>query len=396
MNSAPTTHTSTPHQSDMPGWMVFLFACACGLMVANLYYSQPLIGLIAPEIGLSDSAASLIVTLTQIGYCAGLILLVPLGDLVENRKLVIFTICGAILALFIAMLAPNATWFLLGSLLVGIGTVAVQMLIPIAAHISPEEKRGRTVGNIMSGLLLGIMLSRPVSSLIAHSFGWRPVFGISACLLILLAVILWLLLPIRKPNSHHHYFSLIASLWPLLRDTPILRRRAIYQACLFASFTLFWTISPVLLASPMYSLTQLGIAIFALAGAAGALAAPIGGWLADHGHTKIATAGSLLTVAAAFLLSQLGGLGSLPALVVAGILLDLGVQCNVVLGQRAIYSLGADIRSRLNALYMAIFFAGGAIGSGIASLAYVTGGWSLVAWIGFAFPIGAFIYYLTE
>ena len=380
----------------MPRWMVFVFACACGIVVANLYYAQPLIGIIAPDIGLSESVASLIVTLTQIGYCVGLILLVPLGDLVENRKLVLFTICGAILALCIAMLAPTASWFLLASLLIGIGSVAVQMLIPIAAHISPEERRGRTVGNIMSGLLLGIMLSRPLSSLIANSFGWRSVFGMSAVLLIILTIILWALLPVRKPASHHHYFSLIQSLWSLLRDTPILRRRALYQAALFASFTLFWTIIPILLASPLYNLSQQGIALFALAGALGVIAAPIAGRIADRGHTKPATALSLIAVALAFLLSQLGSSGSLMALVFAGILLDLGVQCNVVLGQRTIYLLGADIRSRLNALYMAIFFAGGAIGSGIASIAYVYGGWSLVAWIGFSFPVIALIFFFTE
>ena len=382
--------------SDMPRWMVFVFACACGIVVANLYYAQPLIDVIAPEIGLSESVASLIVTLTQLGYCVGLILLVPLGDLVENRKLVLLTICGAILALCIAMLAPTASWFLFASLLIGIGSVAVQMLIPIAAHISPKEKRGRTVGNIMSGLLLGIMLSRPLASLIANSFGWRSVFGMSVVLLMILTIILWALLPVRKPTSHHHYFSLIKSLWSLLRDTPILRRRALYQAALFASFTLFWTITPILLASPPYNLSQQGIALFALAGALGVIAAPIAGRIADRGHTKLATALSLVAVALAFLLSQLGNSGSLMALVLAGILLDLGVQCNVVLGQRTIYLLGADIRSRLNALYMAIFFAGGAIGSGIASIAYVYGGRSLVAWIGFSFPVAALFFFFTE
>lgn len=382
--------------NHMPGWLVFVFACACGIVVANLYYAQPLIGLIAPEIGLSESAASLIVTLTQVGYCLGLILLVPLGDLVENRKLVLVTICGAIFALVTAILSPTALWFLFSSLLIGIGSVAVQMLIPIAAHISPEERRGRTVGNIMSGLLLGIMLSRPLSSLIANSYGWRSVFGMSALLLILLTVILWFLLPVRRPVSQHRYFSLIQSLWSLLRDTPILRRRALYQACLFASFTLFWTIAPILLAGPTFNLSQRGIALFAFAGALGVLAAPIAGRLADKGHTQIATGAALSIAAAAFLLSLLGGSGSLTALVLAGILLDLGVQCNVVLGQRAIYLLGAEVRSRLNALYMAIFFAGGAIGSGIASIAYVYGGWTLVAWIGFSFPAVAFLFYLTE
>jgi len=385
--------TATNH---MPGWMVFLFACACGIVVANLYYAQPLIALISPEIGLSESAASLIVTLTQLGYCIGLVLLVPLGDLIENRKLVIFTICAAILALFIAMLAPTASWFLFSAFMIGIGSVAVQMLLPIAAHIIPEHRRGRTIGNIMSGLMLGIMLARPFSSLVADFFGWRTVFGVSATLLIVLAVILWFLLPIRKPQSNHHYFSLIASLWTLLRETPILQRRAIYQAALFASFTLFWTMTPILLAGPLFQFSQQDIALFTLAGAIGVIAAPIAGRMADSGHTKIGTGFSIASVAVAFLLAQIGGHGSLVALVMAGILLDLGVQSNTVLGQRTIYLLGADVRSRLNGLYIAIFFAGGAIGSAIASIAYVYGGWSLVAWIGFAFPIMALMFFFTE
>jgi predicted MFS family arabinose efflux permease len=389
----PQSSELTAH---MPKWLVFIFACACGLMVANLYYSQPLISLIAPDIGLSTAAASLIVTLTQLGYCLGLLLLVPLGDLLENRKLVVLTTSGAIVALLITSFAPNATWFLLGSLLVGIGSASVQMLIPIAAHITPAAKRGRTVGNIMSGLLLGIMLSRPLASITAHELGWRAVFEFSSGILLLLAIVLWFSIPTRKPQSHHHYFSLIASLWPLLKNTPILQRRALYQAALFASFTLFWTTVPILLAGPLFNLSQAGIALFALAGAAGAIAAPIAGRLADKGYTKIATGIALSTAAMAFLLSLMGGLGSLVALVFAGILLDLSVQCNVVLGQRAIYSLGPEVRSRLNALYMAIFFAGGAIGSGIASLSFITGGWTLVAWLGFAFPAAALLFFLTE
>ena len=390
-----TINPSKPNES-MPKWMIFLFACACGLIVANLYYAQPLISLIAPEIGLDDTAASLIVTLTQLGYCLGLILLVPLGDLLENRRLIVLTICGGILALFIAMLAKTPAMFLFSSLIIGIGSVSVQMLIPMAAHITPEQNRGRTVGSIMSGLLMGIMLARPIASLIAHSFGWRAVFGASAILLIALSMILWLLLPKRKPHATHHYFSLIASLWTLLWNTPILRRRALYQASLFASFTLFWTITPILLAGPQFKLSQQGIALFALAGALGVIAAPIAGRLADRSHTKIATGFSLAAAAIAFLIARLGGSGSLIWLVIAGIILDLGVQSNVVLGQRTIYLLGAEVRSRLNALYMTIFFTGGAIGSAIASTAYIYGGWTLVTWIGFAFPVAGFIFFLTE
>lgn len=383
-------------QQTLPNWMVILLASACGLIVANLYYAQPLIGLIAPAIGLDKAAESLIVTLTQTGYCLGLILLVPLGDLLENRQLVLWTMGGVICALLVATVAPSAHWFMAAALLIGVGSVAVQMLVPIATHLTPDASRGRVVGNIMSGLLLGIMLARPASSLLANEFGWRPVFGLSAVAMVLLALVLGRLLPERRPQAEHSYAELLLSLWTLLRDTPLLRRRAAYQAALFASFSLYWTAVPLLLAGPTFGLSQRGIALFALAGAAGAIAAPIAGRVADRGWTRIATGVSLGAVAIGFLLAKQGGMGSIALLLLAGILLDMGVQSNLVLGQRAIYALGAHTRSRLNGLYMAIFFAGGALGSSIASLSYLHGGWGLVSWIGCTFPIAALLLYATE
>ena len=393
------THASSTLGSipeAVSGWMIALLATACGLIAANLYYAQPLIGLIAPAIGLSRTAASLIVTLTQLGYCAGLVLLVPLGDLVENRRLTLLTLAGAVLALAVAAAATAAPLFLAASLAVGLGSVAVQMLVPIASHLAPDASRGRVVGNVMSGLLLGIMLARPVASLIASAFGWRFLFGASAVVMVLLGVVLRVLLPQRRPVAAHSYASLIGSLWTLLRQTPVLRRRAAYQASLFAAFSLFWTAVPLELAAAPFHLTQRGIALFALAGAAGAIAAPIAGRIADRGWSQVATGLSLAAVAVAFLLARLGGTGSMAALLVAGVLLDLGVQSNLVLGQRAIYALGAHARSRLNGIYMAIFFAGGALGSALASPATTAGGWALVSWIGVAIPAAALLLYATE
>ncbi len=380
----------------VPGWMIALLAAACGLIAANLYYAQPLIGLIAPAIGLSRNAASLIVTLTQLGYCTGLLLLVPLGDLVENRRLTLLTLAGAVLALVVAAMSTSAPWFLAASLAIGLGSVAVQMLVPIASHLAPDASRGRVVGNVMSGLLLGIMLARPVASLVANAFGWRFLFGASAVVMVLLGLVLRALLPPRRPVAAHSYAALIGSLWTLLRRTPVLRRRAAYQASLFAAFSLFWTAVPLELAAAPFHLTQRGIALFALAGAAGAIAAPIAGRVADRGWSQVATGLSLAAVASAFLLARLGGTGSMAALLAAGVLLDLGVQSNLVLGQRAIYALGAHARSRLNGIYMAIFFAGGALGSAVASPATMAGGWRLVSWIGVAIPAAALLLYATE
>lgn len=396
MNSTSSAAVASHSEHGISTWMTILLAAASGLIVANLYYAQPLIGLIAADIGLDPSAASLIVALTQIGYCSGLLLLVPLGDLLENRKLISWTLVSVVLSLILATVAPNAPMFLIASLLIGLSAVTVQMLVPLAAHMAHDASRGRVVGNVMSGLLLGIMLSRPVSSLIAHDFGWRTVFGVSAVAMVALFVVLRKLLPKRHPSADHTYGELIGSLWVLLRDTPILRRRAAYHAALFASFTLFWTIVPQVLSAAPFNFTQRGIALFAFSGAAGVFSAPLAGRMADKGWSRLGTGLSLAVVAIGLLIAHFGAQGSVWLLMIGGILLDLGVQSNLVLGQRAIYSLGTHTRSRLNGLFMALFFAGGAFGSAISSYTFIHGGWELVSWVGLAFPIIAALLFATE
>ncbi|MGO8797794.1 MAG: MFS transporter [Roseiarcus sp.] len=395
-NSTAAPADAEAAQQAVSAGMTTLLAVACGLSAANIYYAQPLIGLIAPAVGLGDKAASLIVTVTQVGYCLGLVLLVPLGDLVENRSLTFWTLSGAAAALAAAALAPSATAFLGAALLIGVASTAAQMLVPIAAHLAPDASRGRTIGNVMSGLLLGIMLARPFSSLIADALGWRAVFGVSALAIAVLAFALRALLPERRPTVDHGYVALIASLWTLLRDTPVLRRRAAYQAALFAAFSLFWTAVPLELAGPTFGLSQRGIALFAFAGAAGALSAPIVGRLADRGWGRASSVVSMAAVAAAFLVARLGASGSMMALLAGAVLLDAGVQGNQVASQRVIYALGDKARSRLNGLYIATFFVGGAVGSSIASLAFALGGWERVSWIGLVFPVIALTLFARE
>jgi predicted MFS family arabinose efflux permease len=203
-------------------------------------------------------------------------------------------------------------------------------------------------------------------------------------------------LPQRRPAADHSYGELIGSLWTLLRDTPILRRRAAYHAALFASFTLFWTIVPQLLSGPEFGFTQRGIALFAFSGAAGVFSAPVAGRMADKGWTRLGTVLSLGVVALGFGVAHFGAHGSVWLLMAGGILIDLGVQSNLVFGQRAIYALGAQARSRLNGLYMALFFAGGAFGSAISSYTYIHGGWESVSWVGIAFPVAAMLLFATE
>jgi predicted MFS family arabinose efflux permease len=394
-------HTAPPatpaaHELGISAALTFALATACGAIVANLYFAQPLVALIGPAVGLPHEAASLVVTLTQIGYGSGLLLLVPLGDILENRRLVVVTLCFTAAALVLAALAPSAVLFLAAAFLIGITSVAAQMLLPIAAHLAPDATRGRVVGNVMSGLLTGILLARPISSLIADSFGWRAVFGASAALMLVIATAMTALLPKRRPDAGFSYGELLGSLITLILERRVLRRRAAYQAALFAAFSLFWTAVPLMLAGPTFGFTQRGIALFALAGAIGAVVAPIAGRIADRGWGRPASGVAMASVATAFLLARLGEQGSLAALVAAAILLDAGVQGNMVLGQREIYALGAGARSRLNGLYIAAAFAGGAVGSGITSLAFVRGGWLAVTWLGFGLGAVALLFYGTE
>jgi predicted MFS family arabinose efflux permease len=375
--------------------LAVLFAFCCGAIVANIYYAQPIIGLIAPDIGLSSTLASFIVSLTQIGYALGLFFLVPLGDLLENRKLMITTTGVAILSLLGAAFAQTPNLFLLASLLVGFSSVAVQILIPLAAHLAPEESRGRVVGSIMGGLLLGILLARPASSLIADHFGWRAVFGTAAVVMLVISGVLATTIPKHQPAHSATYGQLLKSLWTLLRKQPVLRQRAFYQACMFATFSLFWTAVPLELARN-HGLSQSQIALFALVGAIGAIAAPIAGRLADAGHTQVASLCAMLVAALSFLPSLITPAFAVIGMAVTGIVLDFCVQMNMVLGQRSVYALDAKSRSRLNALYMTSIFIGGAIGSVIASALYDHGGWIWIVIAGSVFPLFALLAFLKH
>jgi predicted MFS family arabinose efflux permease len=374
--------------------LVFFLAASCGLIVANIYYAQPLVGLIAPSLGIMPRTASLIVTLTQLGYAAGLLLLVPLGDIVENRLLLTVTVLAAIPPLLVAALAHSGGAFLAAAFVVGLTSVAVQMLVPLAANLAPDRLRGQVVGNVMSGLLLGVLLARPAASLIANAFGWRAVFLTSAVAMLLLAIVMRAALPRRIPGANQHYVTLLRSLLSLPVSEPLLRRRALYQSAAFGCFTLFWTAVPLLLMQK-FGYGQAGIAVFALVGAAGALMAPVAGRLADREHGHIGTVLSLLSICAAFVLAAWGGLvaHSVIALALAGVLLDSGVQANLVFGQRAIYGLAPSMRSRLNGVFMAIFFIGGAIGSAITSPVLVHFGWAGICAFGVAAPILALAYF---
>jgi predicted MFS family arabinose efflux permease len=376
---------------------IMLLAAACGLLAANIYYAQPLIKPIAETLGLAPQAAGLIVTMTQIGYGVGLFFVVPLADLVENRRLVLVCVALCAVSLMAAAFATSPIAFLACAGAIGLGSVAVQILIPLSAHLAPDATRGRVVGAVASGLMIGVMGARPVSSFIASLGSWRAVFVASAAMMVALGLVLSSRLPVRAPQTRMSYGALIGSMARLAASTPILRLRAFYQSCLFAAFSLFWTTTPLLLAGPDYRMTQRGIALFALAGVSGAIAAPIAGRLADRGFSKPATGAAILLVAAAFLSTMMVVQGStlaLAVLVAAAVAVDFGVQGNFVLGLRAIFSLAPEARGRLNGVYLATFFAAGALGSAVGAWAYARGGWRLAGSIGLALPLIALARFL--
>lgn len=395
----PTKQASTTSaQPTLSPWIVLLLASACGLIVANLYYAQTVVGPISMTTGLSSAASGLIVTLTQLGYVIGLLFIVPLSDIIENRRLATLSLIVLILALIIAAFAPQSGLFLMVSLFIGVGSVVAQILVPYATYLTSEEQRGRVVGNVMSGLLLGIMLARPVASFITSIWGWQSVFIFSAIMIALLTILLSRTLPARQPEPNLNYGQLIISLGTLLKKLPPLRRRALYQASLFGAFSLFWTTVPMRLAND-FNMSQQGIAWFALAGVGGAIAAPIAGRLADRGLTRILTGAAMVIALLSFAITYLFQSNSTTALIVlliAAITLDMAVSGNLVLGQRVIYSLGNEARGRINGIFMSIFFIGGAAGSSIGSWSYAYGGWALTSIIGIAMPLLAFLYYFTE
>lgn len=373
-------------------FMVLFLAVCCGIIVANLYYTQPLIGLIGPDLRMGPQSVSFIVSLTQTGYAMGLLFLVPLGDLVENRKLVVTTILIAVPPLLLAGFAWNREIMLLVAFLTGLTCVAAQMILPLAAHLTPEATRGRVVGAIVSGLVFGILLSRPLASLITAYSSWRFVFFLSAGLMAGIAFLLHRKLPFRQPQAGYHYGNLLASLFSLPFRFAVLRHRAAIQAASFAGFSLFWTGVPLVLMH-QFGFTQRGIAVFALVAAAGAFSAPMAGHLADRGHSRITTIICLLGVGCSFLIAWAGGVfHSVVLLALAGVCLDACVQTNLVIGQRALYMLAPELRSRINGMFMALFFLGGAAGSAVTSLVLAHGGWSTLCQIGISLPVLAMIY----
>lgn len=394
VDSSGAQTVALARQPSFSGGMILMFALACGLTAGSLYYAQPLLETLGRQFNVGEAATGLIVTITQLGYAAGLVLIAPLGDLLENRRLIAIVLSGTVLASLAAAFATSFPMFLAASLAIGVTAVVAQVLVPFAGHLAPPENRGRVVGQVVSGLLMGVLLARAAAGILSGAVGWRAVYFISAALLTLTIAVLLRVLPRRQPTFALGYFALVGSLGRIFATEPILRRRAATQSCMFAAFSAFWTSITFLLAGPHYHLSQTGIGLFALAGAAGALFAPVAGRLGDSGHERTATGCAYALAAGAFALTLVQT--QIWALVSGAIFLDLAVQTTLVLGQRAIYALDPAARSRLNTIYIATFFCGGAVGSAISGMAYARAGWLGVALFGTLLPIGALLIWLTD
>ncbi len=372
----------------MPRGGVALFAVACGISAANLYYAQPLLPAIAADLHSGSGRTALVVTSAQVGYGLGLALVVPLGDILVRRRLVPAVLAVAAAALFASSVAPDLGVLLVTVGIVGVCSVAAQILVPFAASLASEDERGRVVGVVMSGLLIGILLARTFSGLVAQAAGWRAVYLVAGAVVAVLAVVLARRLPGERPRERMAYSHLLASVVHLVRDEPVLRLRSLLGALSFATFNVIWTSLAFLLAGPPYHYGDAVIGLFGLLGAAGAFAAAFSGRLADRGYERWVSGASLFAVLAAMVLLGLGA-HQLWALVIAILVADFGIQAVHVQNQQLIFAIDPSARSRLNTGYMVTYFLGGAIGSATTGIAYDSGGWSAVAVLGVVYSAAA-------
>lgn len=371
----------------LSGTLVFLFAVTAGLSAACLYYLQPLLHDIGHDLGVSAAAAGTIVSAAQVGYLVGLAFVVPLGDHLDRRKLVGVLLVTSFAALLGSAVAPGFTALLVFLAATGITAASAQVVVPWASSLAAPDERGAVVGRVMSGLLIGILGSRILSGLVAQVGGWRTVLACAAVLQLLMAIVVWVASPADpRAESTHTYPASLRSVLTLIRTRDALRHRMFLGAVNMAGFSLLWTSITFLLAgahgSP-YHFSDAAIGLFGLAGIAGAMGAPVVGRFADRGHVRRATYLMWAVQLIGWALLFVGG-DSLPALIVALLVFDLGVQGLHLCNQAAIYALDEDARARITTAYMVAYFAGGIVGSLVAGITFQTGGWALVCGAGAA------------
>ncbi len=375
--------------------LVWIMAIASALSAANLYYVQPILADMGRGFHVSVNQMGFIATLMQLGYAAGLLLIIPLGDRYNRRGLIVSMLIAVTGALVLVATAPSITVLAISSLAVGVTTVVPQLVIPLAASMAAPYERGRVVGTVMSGLLIGILLARTVSGTISAYLGWRTVYWVAAGLMVALAIVMRLLLPNDGRRSTMSYWQLLRSLGGLVRAEPVLRESSIFGALTFAAFSTFWVTLAFFLERPPYHYGSEVAGLFGLVGVVGASAASLVGRLADRFDARYTVGAALLIVLAAFACMWLTGYW-LWGLVIGVILLDLGVQSNQVSNQTRVYSLNPEARNRLNTVYMVTYFIGGSLGSYLGTLGWSIAGWNGVCAVGCALMIIALAVYVVN
>jgi predicted MFS family arabinose efflux permease len=361
--------------------VVALLALVSGAAVANLYYVQPLLSRISHAFGVSAGTGGLLVSATQAGYVAGLALILPLGDVLERRRLISgLSVCSALAAVACAA-APGFGVLAVASLALGALAVVAQMVVALASTLASERERGSVVGTVMSGLLLGILLARTLSGLVAAAGGWRLTFVVAAVIMAVLAVVQYRALDIAPPGERIAYRRALRSVLGLIAREAVLRQRMVMGAFVFGAFSAFWTSIAFLLSGAPYHYSEAVIGLFGLAGAAGAVAAQAAGRLADRGHGRLAMTVFLVCLLGSWALLAIGR-HSLGALIAGIVLLDLGVQGAQISNQTTIYTLPAEARSRLTTAYMVASFTGGLLGSILSAQIYGNAGWGGVCALG--------------
>jgi predicted MFS family arabinose efflux permease len=368
--------------------LVPAMAVASGLAVANIYYNQPMLAEIARTFGVDAHAAGLVATFTQVGYAAGMPLFIPLGDIVERRRLVVALFTAAASALTLAACAQTLPVLLAASFLIGLTSVIAQVMIPLAAELAPAAGQGRTIGTVLSGVLLGILLARTVSGVVARFLGWRAMFWIAAGVAVAAGIAMRAVLPRVPPKAPHRYRDLMRSLAGIVRESPKLRQVSLTAALLFAAFSAFWTTLAFRLETPPFHYSSEVAGLFGLVGATGAAVTPFAGRLADRRSPRFVVANAIAVVFASFAVFGLLG-DRLWGLVIGVILLDAGIQGAQVANQSRVLRLRPESRNRVNTVFMICYFGGGSAGSLLGSQAWARWGWTGVSIAGLALMAAA-------
>lgn len=355
---------------------VLLMAFCTGLIVANIYYCQPLVILIAKDFNISETMAGKTTYLTQAGYAVGLFLLVPLGDMFERKKQILVITALAIVALLLAAISKDFFLLQIASFLIGACSIVPQLILPLTANLSDDTNRGHNIGIVMSGLLVGILASRAVSGSIGFWLGWRAVYYMAAGICLLLIALMAKRFPKSFPSFKGNYSQLMGSMFGYIKSQPVLREASIINFLAFAIISGFWTVMVLFLANPPYSLQTLQIGLFGIAGAAGALAAPLVGKLSDGGNPRQNLMKGFILQLVSLALFYFVGTAVIP-FIIGIILIDIGQQAIHVTNQTRIYTLIPEARNRLNTIFMSVSFVGASCGSAVGLLLWEHGGWNL-------------------